>query len=75
MIWVCDFFGLKDLLGLLGLLGYQVILLSSAAPSQAQLTRVTSTSPNCCSSQRFLCFYLDFESDISSRAVDRTRDC
>jgi hypothetical protein len=48
---------------------------SATAPSQLQLTRVISTSQNCCSSQRFLCFYLDFESNISSDTVDLTRDC
>jgi hypothetical protein len=42
--------------------------------SQGQLVTVTSTSQNCCSIQRFLCFYLDFEIDISSDTVDLTRD-
>ncbi len=51
------------------------LLSSATAPSKVQLTGVTLTSQNCCSSQRFLCFYLDFESDISNDTVDRTRDC
>jgi hypothetical protein len=50
------------------------LLSLATAPSPVQLTRVTSTPQNCCSSQRFLCFFLDFESDISIDTVDLTRD-
>jgi hypothetical protein len=39
-----------------------LLLLSSAtAPSYGQLSTVNSTLQNCCSSQRFLCFYMSLK--------------